>query len=67
MQSFKIIIMTIVSLTAAAAVNASTSAVEMNEVNKFDRQAYVGTNVELECDLRNYYDADVQWRKLEGV
>jgi hypothetical protein len=36
-------------------------------IEKFDKQTTLGTNVELSCELTDYYASEVQWRKLEGV
>lgn len=57
----------LVSLAALLSTRGFASIVELNEVKKFDRQAYIGSNVELECDLKNFYDSPVLWRKLVGV
>lgn len=57
----------LVSLAALLSTKGFASIVELSEVKKFDRQAYIGSNVELECDLKNFYDSPVLWRKLVGV
>lgn len=60
----KLLIVAVVVAFVAVLVHAD---VEIKEVNSFDRQAYVGAKIELECDLRNFYDSEIQWRKLVGV
>ncbi len=35
--------------------------------NDYDMRGTVNSNVELSCELTNYYRGDVIWRKLEGV
>ena len=71
MQSWLFLLMNVTLLAAvfgnSNAQQQQKQSVEMKEVNRFDRQAYVGTNVELECDLRNFYDAEIRWRKVVGV
>jgi hypothetical protein len=35
--------------------------------NGYDARGEVNSNVELSCELTNYYRSDVIWRKVEGV
>lgn len=34
---------------------------------EYEKIGFTGSDIELSCELTNYYGSDVLWRKVEGV
>ena len=34
---------------------------------EYEKTGFTGSDIELGCELTNYYGSDVLWRKVEGV
>jgi hypothetical protein len=34
---------------------------------EYEKLGFTGSDIELSCELTNYYGSDVLWRKVEGV